>query len=317
MMTREFVACEARAMRGACLAMFSVLAFGVGNAWATDADIVNAGGFEPHAVPNGFSTTFLGTGQLEGQVNPPGFAQVVSPGQWLKTTGGSSTAVVQSTVFAPGGGTQAVKVDRAAGSFDRWAVPVNNQGYPDYPNPAPPEPQQPIISVCWDMLVTGTGAANAFGPFFGVETNDDDGNPVGLLGSLGVDATTGDVLYQAANTGFLTEAGSVVPFGTWHNYAMELDYSSHTYSFYLDGALLGTEGFVDQNNIPGGLDQFSDADIAALAAGGDPASLALTGTAYFDNFKVMEGRCIPEPTTWVLGMLSAASVASLRRGRRS
>jgi hypothetical protein len=317
MKTRDYVACAIRWMRGACLAVTTVLAFGVSNAWATDADIVNADGFEPHAPPNGFSTTFLGTGQLEGQVNPPGFAQVLSPGQWLKTTGGSSTAVVQSAVFAPGGGNQAVKVDRGAGSFDRWAVPVNNQGYPDYPNPAPPEPPQPYICISWDMRVAGTGSASALGPFFGIEANDDDGNPVGLLGSLGVDATTGDVLYQAENTGFLTETGSVVAFDTWHNYAIELNYALHRYSFFLDGALLGSQAFVDQNNIPGGLNQFSDADIAALAAGGDAASLALTGTAYFDNFRVMEGQCIPEPTTWVLGMLGAASVSSLRRGRRS
>ena len=91
-------------------------------------DIVNAKGFEPNP-PYGFSTTFLTTGQLEGQINPPGTGQVISPGQWLRTrTTGTSTAFVQSAVFAPGGGTQAVKVTRAANSDDRWAVPVNALG---------------------------------------------------------------------------------------------------------------------------------------------------------------------------------------------
>ena len=36
---------------------------------------------------------------------------------------------------------------------------------------------------------------------------------LGLLGSLGVDATTGEVLYQAPGTGFLTAAGPIVAFG--------------------------------------------------------------------------------------------------------
>jgi hypothetical protein len=65
------------------------------------------------------------------------------------------------------------------------------------------------------------------------------------------------------------------------------------------------------------LNEFSDADIATVAAAGDAASLALTGTAYFDNFLVREGDCpVPEPTTLimlssVLGILASAG----RRGR--
>ena len=155
-----------------------------------------------------------------------------------------------------------------------------------------------------------------FGPFFGVEAYDDDGNPVGLLGSLGVDAATGDVLYQAAGTGFLTEIGSPVTFGQWNRFQIKLDYSTHQYSVYLNGGALGTIGFVDQNNIPGGLNEFSDADISTLAAAGDPASLALAGTAYYDNFLVREGECIiPEPSTIVLVGLSLVMLSGLRRQR--
>jgi hypothetical protein len=307
--------------------VFGIIAIcGVQSVSADDDDIVNAFGFEPTPPPVGsttfFSTTFLGTGQLEGQVNPAGEGQVVSPGQWLRTKGaGASTAVVQSTTFAPGGGNQAVRVDRAANANadQRWAVPVNHLGYPDYPNPSPPEPAQPCICITWDMLVqqsAGNGDTT-FGPFFGVEAYDDDGNPVGLLGSLGVDAATGDVLYQAAGTGFLTETGSLVGFGQWNRFQIKLDYSTHDYSVFLNNVMLGTIGFVDQTNIPGGLNEFSDADIAALAAAGDPASLALSGTAYYDNFLVREGNCpIPEPTTILLASLGLTFVAGLRRSRK-
>jgi hypothetical protein len=317
MMSTNFVASSAGRPRGvaACLAIVCSLVLCAGRASATDADIVNAAGFESPA----FTTTFNGTGQLEGQVNPVGFGQVISPGQWLRTQGTSvNQAIVQSAVAAPGG-TQAVKVDRLANGGDtRWAVPVNSQGYPDYPNPAPPEPAQPFICISWDMRVEqASGPANTFGPFFGVEAYDDDGNPVSLLGSLGVDATTGDVLYQAAGTGFLTETGSIVTFGAWNKFAIELDYSTKMYSYFLNGAMLGTEGFVDEANVVGGLNQFSDADIATFAAAGDPGSLALTGTAYFDNFVAMEGQCIPEPTGLALGLLGIGSVVAGRRGRRS
>jgi hypothetical protein len=222
-------------------AVFAVVLASASLATADDDDIVNAMGFEPNP-PYGFTTTFGGTGQLEGQINPPGEGQVISPGQWLRTKNvGASTAFVQAGVFAPGGGTQSVKVDRAANSDQRWAVPVNHLAYPDYPSPFPPEPQQPCICITWDMRVEQTiGPQDTFGPFFGVEAYDDDGNPVGLLGSLGVDATTGDVLYQAADTGFLTETGSLVNFGDWNRFHIKLDYSTHQYSVFLNNAMLGT-----------------------------------------------------------------------------
>jgi hypothetical protein len=98
---------------------------------------------------------------------------------------------------------------------------------------------------------------------------------------------------------------------------MELDFLNHTYEYFLNNVSLGVEAFVDQGNIPGGLNEFTDADIATFAAAGDPASLALGGTAYFDNFQVMEGPCvIPEPASCVLGGLAACGLISMARSRR-
>jgi len=310
-----------------CAALLSTVCI-VHSAFADDDDLVNSFGFEPTPPPVG-STTFFTTGpfgtaavpgQLEGQVNPAGEGQGgVSPGQWLRTKGaGASQAIVQSGVFAPGGGNQAVKVDRAANSDQRWAVPVNALGYPDYPNPQNGQPSQPCICITWDMNVTksaGNGITT-FAPFFGVEAYDDDGNPVGLLGSLGVDSATGEVLYQAAGTGFLTPTGSTVAYGQWNKFQIKLDYSNHTYSTFLNNVMMGTIAFVDQTNIPGGLDQFSDADIATVAAAGNAASLALTGTAYYDNFLVREGVCIPEPSTVLLAVFGLMATQLRRRSRR-
>jgi hypothetical protein len=283
---------------------------------ADDDDLVNAAGFEPGAVPFGFST-----GTLEGQFNPPGEGQVVSPGAWLKSPNdvtNTSTAIVQAAIFAPGGGSQAVEVFRASGDDARWAVPVNALGYPDYPNPFPPEPAQPCLCLSWDMRVSQTtGPDDTFGPFFGVEAYDDDAIVIGLLGSLGVDATTGDVLYQAADTGAFTETGSTVSFDDWNHFQMKLDYSTKDYEIFLNYVSLGTIGFVDENNVPGGLVRFTDGNISALAAMGDAASLALTGTAHFDNFLIREGSCpIPEPMTGTLVLLAATTHLLVYRPRR-
>ena len=314
MIRKQFVAVAVHWTRviRVCLAMTAiVLTCGVSPALADDDDVVNAMGFE---LP--FSTVFLGTGQLEGQVNPAGEGQILPPGQWQRTPGGTSTAVVQSAVFAPGGGTQAVRVDRAANNDVRWGVQVDHLGYPDYPNPFPPEPAQPCICINWDMRVEQTvGPDGTFGPFFGVEAYD-DASGIGLLGSLGVDATTGDVLAQDPTLGgALVETGSVVNFGDWNHFQIKLDYSTDQYTIYRNFASLGTFGFVDG----AGLDQFSDADISALGAAGDPGSQALTGTAYYDNFLVREGACpIPEPDALMLAGIALAMAPSVgRRGRCS
>ena len=237
---------------------------------------MHAGSSRHSSVPR-----FSELAELEGQINPPGEGQTIAPGQWLRDpSSGGSSAIVQTAVVASGA--QAVRVDRAANNDVRWGVPVDGSPTGDF------------ISIVWDMRVDQTsGPSGTFGPYFAVVAFDDTASGIGQLSSLGVDASIGQVLFQAENTGFLTETGDVVGFGTWHRYQLRLDYSTKTYSYFLDGAQLGTEGFVDESNVAGGLNGFSDADITAVAAAGDAASMALTGTAYFDNFLVVEGVFIP------------------------
>jgi hypothetical protein len=260
------------------------------------AAIIDTGGFEAAA---GYSTTFNGTGQLEGQV-PATFN-----GTWLRTLGpGLSTATVQSAVVASG--QQAVQVDKAPNSDDRWAIPVS--GYPSI--------GETRVCISWDMLVRGPAGdvqSDEFGPLFGVEAYDDDAASIGLLGSLFVDATTGEVLLQDQDTGFLSAVGSA-SFNTWYNYDLVLDYASKTYSVYQNNVLLGSAGFVDENNVAGGLGQFTDADIAAIAGAGNAASQALIGTAFIDNFAVHEGAiCIPEPAAFAMCLLGLTALPRRRQ----
>src|SRR4029453_7511724 len=110
---------------------------------------------------------------------------------------------------------------------------------------------------------------------FGVEGYDGISNPSipKLVGSLTVDSTTGDVLYQDGTTGNFTETGTVVPVGQWAHYTLEMNYGTQKYTVYVNGVPLATTDFVDP-----GIVAFSDAPLATLAAAGDPLSLAAPGT---------------------------------------
>jgi len=212
--------------------------------------IVDVNGFEGFAL-----------GALEGQQG------------WVSTGSAIGSATVQSSVVQAGA--KAVEVQRGANVDRRWADPVN--GFPT----------GRFVVIDWDMRVTPTGSVDAFGPFFGVEAYDAVPN-IKLLGSLGVDASTGDVLYQAQTSGAFTETGVDAAFNVWNKFRIVLDFNAHNYHVFFNNAKLASSGFVD-HSVAQPLNDFTDADIAALAAAGDNASMALTGTAYFDNFKVWDG----------------------------
>lgn len=239
--------------RRAVVAVMMVLAPLCSGALATT-NIVDSQGFE-----TGFSL-----GNLEGQSG------------WLNSSlslaAGSTpgTAVVQDSTVESG--TQAVRVDRGSRTDDRWAVPVGGSGFPG----------GRYILIDWDMNVLGTGASSGFGPFFGVDSYRANAG-LTVLGTLGVDATTGDVLYQRADNKSLDVTGSFVNFGDWNHFQIRLDFELDQYSVFLNDVFLLSDGFVD-----GPASTFTDADIAAIAAGGDPVSRAATGTAYFDNFLIRE-----------------------------
>jgi hypothetical protein len=210
-------------------------------------------------LSTGFESPYTPT-QLEGQSG------------WVAVGGVSSTATVQNSIKLSG--SQAVRVVKAANSNRRWAVRLD--GYPT----------QSLVAIDWDMLVSRTPNSTSFGPFFGVEAYDDEGQEIGLFGSLGVDATTGDVLYQAQDTGYFTETNSNVVFNRWHHYRLLLDFDEEMYHGYFDGQLIASTGFVDRDL---NLDDFTDADISALAAAPGAEAAALSSFAVIDNFLIRDG----------------------------
>ena len=223
---------------------------------AASGAVVDSGGFE---------NPFYITGDLEGQ---QGWQEVFSgPGS------GNGTAVVQT--FVKESGNQAVAATRAPNVDNRWAISVI---------PFVPLPQR-IIQIDWDMYVTEADSNFSWGPFMGVEAYDDDTSTsgIGLLGSLGVDASTTDVLYQIEDTGALTETGFTVDYEQWYHFQIRLNFDTDNYAAFFDGDLVASTGFVDRGF---GLDSFTDADISVLAANSDGDSQAAVATAYFDNFEV-------------------------------
>ncbi len=206
------------------------------------------------------------------------YAEIPLDGQfgWRQLGTPAGSAAIQSTVVAAGN--RAVRVDRASGADNWWAVPLGVNA-----------PTGPFVMVQWQMRVAATGAENGgLGPFMGVQAYD-DARGFGLLGSLGVDATTMDVLYQRQGDGVIVETGRKVSPDSWYSYAMLLDFGASRFTIYLEHQPLVTNEFVDLHVDGANLDCLTDADIVALADQGNSASQLMAGSAYFDNFRILNG----------------------------
>lgn len=203
-------------------------------------------------------------------------------GPWLKDTVRTGVATVQTATVESG--LQAVEMTRPAAINGDTRYAVRDLVLPNE--------TLDVIRVNWDMNVPANAQPFVdFGPFFGVEAYDDQTNNTGapkLIGSLGVDASTGDVLYQDGTTGVFTESGFDITFGQWHHFTLELDYTTETYTVFVDGVSRASTGFVDDSVIG-----FTDAPLAALAASAGSIATA-TGNAFFDNYRIDIGQAIPQ-----------------------
>jgi hypothetical protein len=243
-----------------------------------------------------FSTTFNpgGMGDYDGQLE----GQPIAPPEetWQQSGTNASTATVQSGVVESG--TQAVEL--AYGAADtRWGVPMDVADLAS-------------VTISFDMLVRGPASDPdvTLGPIFGVESYGSSLGGSTLLGSVFVDASSGEVLYQATGTGFLTPATAPDPLflNVWHSFDLVLDYGAQEYSIFVNNVLAaGGIGFVD-----GAFSTFGSADLAALSAG-FPA--VTEGFGFVDNFVITAE--VPEASTvlmWAgLGMIGGGCWWKRRR----
>ena len=235
----------------------------------------------------GFEGPTFSAGDLTGQDSVPG--------PWIRD-GSLGSATVQSTVFQSG--SQAVRVDRAAGGEDRWSILT-----------LAPTSSNDIVQIEWDMRVDAqTAVTGTFGPFLGIEAYDTNAT-FALLGALYVDATTSELVTLDADSNVAPISGHTATLGSWHNYDMHLDFTAETYTVYQDDVLVDLRPFVDLGEAS--ISSFTDAPIAAIRAGSDATATSLIATAYFDNYLLTE---VPEPTS--LALMGSGCLLLLSRQRR-
>ena len=215
--------------------------------------------------------------------------------------GGTGPTLLQSTVRTGASG-QALRFERLANG--------KHAHYVDFVTPV----DAPAVVVEWDMYVVGTGATPLpYGPFFGIEAKNDDGGAV--LGTLYVDATTGELFSTDYQTGQST--GSPIHpdndfIDQWRHFRMVLDFSTDTFSLYVDYATGATytETFIDLGFQD--VSSMDSADIVAISGNNDPVSDAAAGLAYIDNYVVYT---IPEPAALTALAAGALLVTARRRVR--
>ncbi|TAK96714.1 MAG: hypothetical protein EPO07_14265, partial [Verrucomicrobia bacterium] len=219
---------------------------------ARAATVYDSAGFE--------SPRFMLTQNMDGQDPIPPVGQ----GPWQQDNG-TSTAVVEGN--NPVEGAQSITVTRVGTvtGNTRWGIV----------KPVTPSGVSNIVEILFDMRVTY--AALGYGPLFGIEAYDDSLGGRKLIGSLFLDAGSGDVVCQEAGTGLYKATGVHLSRNVHHHYKLAINFTTKTCSLFADGALLHIESFVDPSAVA-----FTDAPITTLAA----ASSSETGKAYFDNYKV-------------------------------
>jgi autotransporter-associated beta strand protein len=214
---------------------------------AQAATVYTSGGFE----------TFVPTQPLD--------TQDVLNGPWAQDNG-TSTAVV--TTANPIEGNQSVKVTRATGATGdtRWGVIES----------VTPAGLNNVVNIYFDMRAVRE--ANEFGPLFGIEAYDASAGAPKLIGSLLLDAGTGQVLCHAANTGAFVGTGTYLDVIRHHHYRLTINFADKTCALFADGAPVHTEGFVNSTAT-----NFTDAPLATLAL---DATNNNKGAVYFDNYRI-------------------------------
>ena len=216
------------------------------------APLYDSGGFE--------SPLFLSDQSLNGQDPAPPLGN----GPWAQDQG-TSTALV--TAVNAIDGTKSIKITRHAGATGntRWGVVKSI-------TPIAPDN---LVDIRFDMqLVQKT---NEYGPLFGIEAYGTMLGGPKLIGSLLHDASTGELIYQKAGSGAFAGTGFYPDLKRHQHYRLSLNFTAKTYSLYVDGRLVKTEGFVTPT-----VTNFSDAPLVTLAA----ESVAETGIAYVDNYRI-------------------------------
>jgi autotransporter-associated beta strand protein len=213
------------------------------------ATIYDSGGFE----------SFIPSQNLDGQDSAP-----LGNGPWAQDNG---TSTAEVTGANPIEGNVSVKITRAAGATGntRWGVVKS----------VAPAVLNNVVNIYFDMRAVRQ--ANEFGPLFGIEAYDASAGAPKLIGSLLLDASTGQILCHSTNSGAFIGTGTYLDVVRHHHYRLAINFTDKTCSIYADGNLVHSEGFVNSTAT-----QFTDAPLTTLAL----ATNNDAGAAYFDNYRI-------------------------------
>jgi len=260
----------------------------------------------------GFETTDgFATGDLSTQGAATGWYEGVG-----SDTNHSSGVIETTTTYASSG--QALQLNRAA----PYTTPSVNANpviaySPLFANATAASGQSFSVSTEINYTATGVTASDMdggpFGPVFGIEINGPStgvGNPNVSLGSLTVDATTGNLIVDDGSGTYDTVSATTLTAGDWYNLTLTVvdTGSGFVLDSYLNGVLVG-----DASNIAS-VNSVSAYTQGYLFGAADSGEDAGAGTAYFDNYSAEAN--VPEPTSMaVLGLAAIGLVG--RRARRS
>jgi hypothetical protein len=215
-----------------------------------------------------------------------------------------ANVTVQDSIVRPiTGGSQAVKFQPMGPSADPY-TDFTDVWSSDSAVSSAHIANEPIVRIQWDMmreaLSTGSGAAaTTGGGAWGIDVYDTNANNLALTISVYDDmigpgiSGTDESLAQV----FLDEASAR---GTWDTYAVEIDYTSRTYTVFINGNLVGSPLALNAAADNG----IGDVDFLSWTRG--------TDSAYFDNLLITTN-AVPEPAS--LSLVAAAGMLLARRRR--
>jgi hypothetical protein len=286
----------------------AVAALGLGLAqstsWALPVTFFDSGSFEAPASGSPLWSSFVAQPQWVAQ---HGATPNISPGHNATIKNAAALG------FAPCDGNKALEVvrDQTTGNDQRYFY---NQGIQNVVSAG-----LQFVTIEWCQRVApptnnlhNPPTSPQYGPFFGIESYGMTASSDSPLrqAAFGYDSRTGNAVYISGGT---YVDGPALPYNTWHDFKMVLDYSTRKVDLSV------TDGSTNITyNVASGLNwleafgsspavtRWGDADIAALR--GQPQGTIMDGTAWFDDLKVT---AVPEPTT--LAGLAGVAVLTLRR----
>ncbi len=230
---------------------------------------------------------------------------------------GTNSTTAHSTVTAGAGTGVTVGDATNNAAVVTWTAADGDVGYsPLYAVPPLATPGNnivaidgPLVTVSTDISYTSTGAdpSTVDGPFLGLRLVGNNG--AALLGGVGVDATSGELVLLDPTTGYNIFAGDpTLAAGTYAHLTVALNFTTGSVTETVSGPVsaMYSSTFSASSFYAGYL-------FGGSTGGTDPTS----ATAAFDNYVITAtgASSVPEPAS--LGLLGVAGVALLgRRTRR-